>query len=583
MGYIVYSEEDKRRLRQTPILEVIEACTGSPVVLTGGGMCRSPFKPGGDSTPSFHIDIAKNVWTDFSQTKSSAEMAASKGRSVNKGGDGYAFVREYLHIGRGEEWRIWETLARCNPSVVGKVVDSPSENRAASQKPKLFRQTPAPSPSPQPRPGGPVNAAAQGFIPGAKLKFKADGRDYGSVRQYHQFQMLSFITEKIHDKEVLELLDRVITSPEGVPYADMTKVVTPAMLKDSEWTPALNVSTLREGLLHALVSNQESDFAKRLVLTAGRDITFPNAPMLRSWDQVLRSARDFLRRRDVVDDWKVRVKSSEVKTEKLTDEKLIEYGTQVRCIPEKILTRYFSQSVETREMPSKKEPGTTWTRTFKNLAFPKSPLTKGEGVSAWNLRGVPYMKDGVVQNIKRNAGSRGPTVTRISNIGHLLPVDAPLTSGNVIIFEGCFDFVSWLADKKRLVPENCEVIVLNSTSNIHHIGKLLGQYGGATMCLDRDDAGKECLMTAVGYFFEGVVPERCTLEPKSPDQPALPGLRTEKQVMYDFSGHYGKGCKDYNERWCALQKRRKEKCRKDLQKISPSDSACKAEDVGRHP
>ena len=571
--YVVYSDEDKSRLRQTPILEVIEVCTGKSVVLTGGGMCRSPFKPGGDSTPSFHVDIAKNVWTDFSQPKTAGEMAASKNRSANKGGDAYAFVKEYLNIQRGEEWRIWETLAKCNPSVTGKVVDTaqnvgapavrPHRNSGFPQGDTVREDGPEPSTA---------NAAALGLTPDVRLPFKADGRSYGCVRQYHQFQMLSFVTETVHDKAVHELLERVTACPDGLPYSALTSVMSPSILKSAGWTPVINVSTLREGLLHALATNQDSDFAKRLNATGEKEICFPKTAMLKSWEQVLKTARDFLRRRDMVDDWKVRVEQSEVKTEKLTDENLIGYGVRVRCIPERILKRYFSQSVETRELPSKKEPGTTWVQTFRNLAFPKSPLTKGEGISAWNLRSVPYMKNGVEQNIKRNAGSRGPTVTRISMTGQLLTLDAPLTSKNVRIFEGCFDFVSWLADRNLLIPCDCEVIVLNSTANVHHVGSLLSQYDNALMCLDRDEAGKECLLTAVDYFFDGQNPGRCSKN-------GLPGLRTKEKSLFDFSGQYGPGCKDYNEKRCAALKAGQGKCREDYDRFSESSGEGRGADI----
>ena len=66
------------------------------------------------------------------------------------------------------------------------------------------------------------------------------------------------------------------------------------------------------------------------------------------------------------------------------------------------------------------------------------------------------------------------------------------TSATVTVFEGFFDFLSWLAKDKREIPTT-DVCVLNSVSNLGRSIPYLKAHGTIICCLDNDDAGRAAL------------------------------------------------------------------------------------------
>ena len=63
------------------------------------------------------------------------------------------------------------------------------------------------------------------------------------------------------------------------------------------------------------------------------------------------------------------------------------------------------------------------------------------------------------------------------------------STGTVTIFEGFFDFLSWLAKDKREIPTT-DVCVLNSVSNLGRSIPYLKAHGTIICCLDNDEAGR---------------------------------------------------------------------------------------------
>lgn len=75
------------------------------------------------------------------------------------------------------------------------------------------------------------------------------------------------------------------------------------------------------------------------------------------------------------------------------------------------------------------------------------------------------------------------------------------TSESVTVFEGFFDFLSWLASRKNEVPTT-DVVVLNSVTNLGRALAYLKEHRTIICCLDRDAAGVAALETLRGFRHE---------------------------------------------------------------------------------
>ena len=154
------------------------------------------------------------------------------------------------------------------------------------------------------------------------------------------------------------------------------------------------------------------------------------------------------------------------------------------------------------------------------------------------LRGKPlgrtYDNIGFLNNsggyaLKSPTGFKSTTkagVTTIDIRGDF--TDCP-SSGIVTVFEGFFDFLSWLACRKLVVPTT-DVLVLNSVANLRRALPYLRRHRSIICCLDNDEAGRSAL-------------------------DALRGLRLElgDPDITDGSFFY-QGYKDVNEWWVAMKR-----------------------------
>ena len=96
--------------------------------------------------------------------------------------------------------------------------------------------------------------------------------------------------------------------------------------------------------------------------------------------------------------------------------------------------------------------------------------------------------------LKSPSGFKSTTKAGITTIDMLGKFSERPTSGTVTLFEGFFDFLTWLAKDKRDVPST-DVVVLNSVANLTKAIPYLRLHDTAICCLDNDEAGRSALET----------------------------------------------------------------------------------------
>lgn len=153
--------------------------------------------------------------------------------------------------------------------------------------------------------------------------------------------------------------------------------------------------------------------------------------------------------------------------------------------------------------------GRTFGKTYDHIGFPN------------NVGGFA---------LKAPSGFKCTTKSGISTIDTIGAFSDRPTSGTVTVFEGFFDFLSWLAKDKCEIPTT-DICVLNSVSNLGRAFQYLKAHGTIICCLDNDEAGRS----------------------------ALDSLREQKRllgnpVIIDESLLY-RGYKDVNEWWMATKSR----------------------------
>lgn len=73
------------------------------------------------------------------------------------------------------------------------------------------------------------------------------------------------------------------------------------------------------------------------------------------------------------------------------------------------------------------------------------------------------------------------------------------SSASVAVFEGFFDFLSWMVMDGRKTPK-CDVVVLNSVTNLDRASEYLRAHKTIECYLDRDDAGRACQLRLEKMF-----------------------------------------------------------------------------------
>ncbi|MBQ1649385.1 MAG: toprim domain-containing protein, partial [Bacteroidales bacterium] len=135
-----------------------------------------------------------------------------------------------------------------------------------------------------------------------------------------------------------------------------------------------------------------------------------------------------------------------------------------RGIPAALAARYCKEIV----MRGKK-----FGKTYDHIAFPN------------NVGGYA---------LKAPSGFKCTTKGGITTIDMAGTLTEEPSTGTVTLFEGFFDFLSWLAKDNRELPAT-DVCVLNSVSNLGRSLPYLKKHTTIICCLDNDAAGREALET----------------------------------------------------------------------------------------
>ena len=141
---------------------------------------------------------------------------------------------------------------------------------------------------------------------------------------------------------------------------------------------------------------------------------------------------------------------------------LIDYACEQRCIPIDVLTQYCKEvKYHLKSKPSS---------SFVKIGFPNT-----EG--GWALRG------------SRSKISSGSGVSTFNLNGEMTSVPS---SKRTFVFEGFFDFLSWVAWNGQSMPK-ADACVLNSVSNIYRAEEWLKSHQEIAVCFDNDQAGRKAL------------------------------------------------------------------------------------------
>ncbi len=148
--------------------------------------------------------------------------------------------------------------------------------------------------------------------------------------------------------------------------------------------------------------------------------------------------------------------------EQFTFRKLLSYG-ESRGIPQHILKRYCRQV------------------TYHISCLPQS---------MWTVIGFPTSEGWVLRHCHDGMYTKRSTSSACTFLGVSGEMTASPTSDRVEVFEGFFDFMSWLVLRDRTKPF-CDVCVLNSVSNTSKALEFITSHRQISCWLDNDRPGEE--------------------------------------------------------------------------------------------
>lgn len=142
--------------------------------------------------------------------------------------------------------------------------------------------------------------------------------------------------------------------------------------------------------------------------------------------------------------------------------------------------RYLTEYVASRGIPA-------------NLAsrYCKEIVIRGRSLrKTYDVLGFPNNAGGFA--LKSPTGFKSTTRSGITTIDTAGEFSDEATSVAVTVFEGVFDFLSWLASERSVVPST-DVVVLNSVANVRRAFPYLCLHRTIYCCLDNDEAGRTAL------------------------------------------------------------------------------------------
>ena len=130
-----------------------------------------------------------------------------------------------------------------------------------------------------------------------------------------------------------------------------------------------------------------------------------------------------------------------------------------------------------------------------NLAsrYCKEVVIRGRSLrKTYDVLGFPNNAGGYA--LKSPTGFKSTTKSGITTIDTMGEFSDKVTSVAVTVFEGVFDFLSWLASERSVAPST-DVVVLNSVANVRRAFPYMCLHRTIYCCLDNDDAGRAALET----------------------------------------------------------------------------------------
>lgn len=153
-------------------------------------------------------------------------------------------------------------------------------------------------------------------------------------------------------------------------------------------------------------------------------------------------------------------------SDRFTVKVLSDYASGVRCIPEDVLSRYCREvTYHHKDYPNRK---------YVKIGFPHDN-------GGWSLRGS---RPGNYSKVTTKSG--------ITTIAACTDMHAEPRCAKGYIFEGFFDFMSWVAWVGDAAKE-FDVCVLNSTANVYSCLGWVRSHQEVGACLDNDASGRNAL------------------------------------------------------------------------------------------
>ena len=159
------------------------------------------------------------------------------------------------------------------------------------------------------------------------------------------------------------------------------------------------------------------------------------------------------------------------------DRKLIRYAEESRCIPRRFLEAA-CREVNYRVLVTDYSTGEL--REYPHNAIGFSNVGGG-----WALR---YVSRHGKDKGKRSTGGGYSAIDKFGK--NMVEATLAASSPSVVVFEGFMDYVSWLVLYRFTArPEDTDVVVLNSVSNLRQALPFILQHGNVIGILDADQAG----------------------------------------------------------------------------------------------
>jgi len=130
------------------------------------------------------------------------------------------------------------------------------------------------------------------------------------------------------------------------------------------------------------------------------------------------------------------------------------------------------------------------------------------GDTSYKMLGFANNSGGYALNAP--TGLKASTKQGVSLIGTDGRQCSKSSSKAVAVFEGFFNFLSWMVMQGRVSP-SCDVAVLNSVTNLPKAKEFIAAHERVLAFLDNDKAGRDCLENLRGFCQDAEVKDMSAL------------------------------------------------------------------------